>query len=62
MTKEEFIDLYGLYKDGALAHDLNEVIRGELVRYHKWLQKNKYTEIKHSHKECADEYLKSQQK
>ena len=36
-------------------------LREELALYHRWIQKNKYTNIKHSHHECAVEYLKSRE-
>lgn len=38
---------------------VEEKLRDELALYHRWIQKNKYTNIIHSHHECAAEYLKS---
>jgi hypothetical protein len=41
---------------------VSERLRDELALYHRWIQKNKYTNIIHSHHECAAEYLKSREK
>ena len=41
---------------------VEERLREELALYHRWIQKNKYTNIIHSHHECAAEYLKSREK
>ena len=59
--------LYPLFENATLHAQkiadkmVGDRLREELALYHRWIQKNKYTNIKHSHHECAVEYLKSRE-